>query len=71
MILGQQLINQISWSIYLFGAFLIYTAIRMIVSDDGEEFDPNQSFVEYNLACWRKHHLAAVRARPPQPVVEA
>ena len=45
ILFGITLINQISWSIYLFGAFLIYTAIRMIVSDDGEEFDPNQSFI--------------------------
>ncbi len=41
---GIWLINKIEWITYLFGAFLIYTAISMIRSGDEDEgFDPKKS----------------------------
>lgn len=39
------LIEQFKWTTYVFGAFLIFTAIRMAFSNDEEEFDPKQSWV--------------------------
>ncbi|GJM33403.1 MAG: membrane protein [Saprospiraceae bacterium] len=41
---GVALINRFSWMIYLFGAFLLYTAYKMLVSKD-QDFDPHNSFV--------------------------
>ncbi|MEP7160031.1 MAG: TerC family protein [Dermatophilaceae bacterium] len=42
---GAALINQFAWVFYIFGAFLIYTAIRLLKesmsSDDDEEFEEN------------------------------
>ncbi|MBK8546341.1 MAG: TerC family protein [Saprospiraceae bacterium] len=42
---GVVLIEQFKWTTYVFGAFLIFTAIRMAFSNDEEEFDPKQSWV--------------------------
>jgi len=44
ILFGVVLINRISWMIYVFGVFLIYTAYKMLTSKD-EEFDPRQSWV--------------------------
>jgi len=41
---GVALINQFDWIIYVFGVFLLYTAFKMLRSDDSE-FDPQKSFV--------------------------
>lgn len=41
---GVILINKFSFTTYVFGAFLIFTAYRMLVSKD-EEFHPKKSFV--------------------------
>jgi len=41
---GVALINQFDWIIYVFGAFLIFTAFKMFKSDDSE-FNPKESFV--------------------------
>lgn len=41
---GVALINQFEWIIYVFGAFLIFTAFKMLKSDDSE-FNPKESFV--------------------------
>lgn len=41
---GIWLINKVDWIIYVFGAFLIYTAIKMAFSKE-EEFNPKQSKV--------------------------
>jgi tellurite resistance protein TerC len=45
ILFGVTLINSISWSIYLFGGFLILTAIKMMFSDDEDHFDPDQSLI--------------------------
>lgn len=44
ILFGVALINQFEWVIYLFGAFLIFTAYKMYRSDE-EEFNPKESFV--------------------------
>lgn len=47
---GVLLINKFSWTTYLFGAFLIFTAVKMIFSKDEEDdFKPKNSFVYKQL----------------------
>jgi len=43
VVFGVALINQFDWIVYLFGAFLIFTAYKMLKSDDSE-FNPKDSF---------------------------
>ena len=40
---GVALINQFNWILYVFGAFLLYTAVKMVLASD-EENDPRDSF---------------------------
>lgn len=43
---GMALIQQFSWIMYIFGAFLLYTGIHMIAGKKEEEdFDPNKNFI--------------------------
>jgi tellurite resistance protein TerC len=44
IVFGVALINQFDWIVYLFGAFLIFTAYKMLKSD-ASEFNPKDSFV--------------------------
>lgn len=44
IVFGVALINKFDWIIYVFGAFLLYTAFKMLKSDDSE-FDPQNSFM--------------------------
>jgi tellurite resistance protein TerC len=46
---GVLLINKFSWTTYLFGAFLIYTAIKMLFSKEEEQFEPKKSFIYRTL----------------------
>lgn len=48
ILFGIALINEISWMTYIFGGFLLYTAFKMLKSDE-DEFDPKTSGV-YKLA---------------------
>ncbi len=41
---GAELVERFHWIIYVFGAFLIYTGIKMFSSQD-EDFDPRDSFI--------------------------
>lgn len=41
---GVALISRFEWIIYIFGVFLIYTAYKMLKSDDSE-FNPKDSFI--------------------------
>lgn len=41
IIAGTALVKQFHWLMYLFGAFLVFTAVKMLVSKD-EEIDPEQ-----------------------------
>ena len=45
---GVALINKVDWIVYVFGAFLLYTAYKMYSSDD-ENFDPKKSPVFKNI----------------------
>ncbi len=44
ILFGVALINRFSWMTYIFGAFLIFTAIKMLVEKD-DDFDPHNSFM--------------------------
>ena len=44
IVFGVALINKFDWIIYVFGVFLIYTAFKMLKSDD-TEFNPKDSFI--------------------------
>lgn len=41
--IGIQLISMFTWTIYLFGALLIFTALKMLWQKEDENFDPSQS----------------------------
>ena len=46
--IGVQLINQFYWILYIFGAFLVYTGVKMLWSRSEEEEDPsNNPVVRY------------------------
>ncbi|MBR5151576.1 MAG: TerC family protein [Elusimicrobiaceae bacterium] len=40
---GVQLISLFSWTIYVFGALLIFTATKMLLQKEDDSFDPSQS----------------------------
>ena len=42
---GVLLINKFAWTTYLFGGFLLFTAIKMLFSKEEDEFQPKDSFV--------------------------
>ncbi|MEX0290641.1 MAG: TerC family protein [Flavobacteriaceae bacterium] len=44
IVFGVTLINQFHWIIYVFGVFLLYTAFKMLKSDE-HDFDPKNSLV--------------------------
>lgn len=46
---GVLLINKFSWMTYVFGAFLIYTALKMLRNGEDEKFEPKKSFVYKSL----------------------
>lgn len=46
---GVLLINKFAWTTYIFGAFLIYTAMRMLFDNEDEKFEPKKSFVYKSL----------------------
>jgi tellurite resistance protein TerC len=46
---GVLLINKFSWTTYIFGAFLVYTAMRMLFTGEDEKFEPKKSFVYKTL----------------------
>lgn len=42
--LGSELVARFDWVMYIFGAFLLYTGIKMFASNQEEEFDPENSW---------------------------
>ncbi len=44
IVFGVALITKFEWIIYVFGVFLLYTAFKMLKSDE-EDFDPRKSFI--------------------------
>jgi len=47
ILLGAQLIENFSWIFYIFGAFLLYTAIHQAFAKEGGEDDAENSLVRY------------------------
>ncbi len=43
--LGVKLISMFSWTMYVFGALLVFTAAKMLFQKDDDSFDPGNSFV--------------------------
>ncbi|HLV15646.1 MAG TPA: TerC family protein [Xanthomarina sp.] len=43
--LGVMLIHKFSWMTYVFGAFLVFTALKMMFKKDEHDFHPKKSFV--------------------------
>lgn len=46
---GVMIINKFTWTSYIFGAFLIYTAIKMLITNEEEDFNPKKSLVYRSL----------------------
>lgn len=46
---GVMLINKFAWTTYLFGAFLIFTAGKMLFQKDDAEFEPKKSWIYRSL----------------------
>jgi tellurite resistance protein TerC len=46
---GVMLINKFTWMTYIFGAFLIYTAMKMLFSGEDEQFQPKKSIIYRGL----------------------
>lgn len=42
---GIALVNQFHWILYVFGAILVYTGVKMFFVSSGEEFDPKENGV--------------------------
>ena len=42
---GVLLIHKFSWTTYVFGVFLIYTAMKMLFTSEDEKFQPRKSFI--------------------------
>jgi tellurite resistance protein TerC len=47
---GLAVIQALEWVIYLFGAFLVYTAIRIAVKKEAEDTDPRKNIL-FRLSC--------------------
>ena len=43
--IGIALVNNFSWVLYIFGAFLLYTGIKMFFVEQGDEYDPGENKV--------------------------
>ncbi len=46
---GVLLIHKFSWMTYIFGVFLIFTAVKMLFSKEDDKFEPKKSFVYRTL----------------------
>ena len=42
--LGSELVARFDWVMYIFGAFLIYTGIKMFTSNEDEQFNPEKNW---------------------------
>ncbi|WP_348824204.1 TerC family protein [Flavobacterium aestuarii] len=42
---GVLIINKFTWATYIFGAFLIFTALKMLFTSDENEFNPKKSII--------------------------
>ncbi|OIV41380.1 TerC family protein [Flavobacterium johnsoniae] len=46
---GVMLINKFTWTTYLFGLFLLFTAVKMLFSGEDDDFQPKDSFIYKTL----------------------
>jgi tellurite resistance protein TerC len=46
---GVLLIHKFSWTTYIFGLFLIFTALKMLFTGEDDKFEPKKSFVYRTL----------------------
>ena len=49
ILFGVVIIREFAWTTYLFGAFLLFTAVKMLFSKEEEDFEPKDSFVYKTL----------------------
>ena len=49
ILFGVLLISKFSWTTYIFGGFLIFTALKMLFSKNDDKFEPKKSFVYKTL----------------------
>ena len=66
IIFGVLLINKFSWTNYIFGGFLIFTALKMLFLKDEEEFEPKKSIIfTLDLIFWHTglHHPRKYHAK--------
>ncbi len=63
--IGAVAIAKISWIFYLFGAFLVYTAISLVRSGDDDEFEENRllRFVEKRFPATSEWHGVKILAK--------
>jgi tellurite resistance protein TerC len=47
ILLGAQLIENFSWIFYIFGAFLLYTAVHQAVAKESDDDDAENGFIKY------------------------
>lgn len=43
IIVGAALIDRFQWILYIFGAFLVFTGLKMLFSDDNEQIEPERN----------------------------
>ncbi|TRX42107.1 TerC family protein [Flavobacterium restrictum] len=46
---GVMLIHKFAWTTYLFGGFLLFTAVKMLFTKEEDDFEPKESFVYKTL----------------------
>lgn len=46
---GVLIIHKFAWTSYIFGVFLIYTAVKMLMHGEEQQFEPKKSFVYKSL----------------------
>ncbi|MDO7867590.1 TerC family protein [Nocardioides jiangxiensis] len=67
IVVGAAAINEFSWVFYLFGAFLIYTAVKLARegAEDEDEFEENKlvAFAEKRLPATKEWHGTALLVR--------
>lgn len=66
IVIGSALIARYHWVIYIFGAFLVYTAVRMAMTQEAEHLEADEVFVIRQLrrvfpitGAFHGHHLTA------------
>lgn len=45
ILFGVALINKFEWITYIFGGFLLFTAVKMLFSKEDDDYDPKKSFI--------------------------